>query len=288
MTRKKIAPVEREKTALLISLDDAKGKVNDQIGKGNNIFNAKIGNEEELRQSKANYKTWRDFTKELLRQIFSTSELADEFSGFLGAVSFGGRPPTLQEKINDFQQDLRRDLDRLVSIHERLQLFPIAVVRHPKGTTDPVIAIEQIARRFHIVARQLRQRHENRATLDISDEYDVQDLFHALLKVFFDDVRSEEWTPSYAGGASRMDFLLKAEQTVVEIKKTRAGLGARELGNQLLEDIGRYQAHPDCHRLICFAYDPDGRITNPDGLERDLSRAINEMAVSVIVAPKGQ
>jgi hypothetical protein len=53
------------------------------------------------------------------------------------------------------------------------------------------------------------------------DEYDVQDIFHALLRLFVDDIREEEWTPSYAGGASRMDFLLPELETVVEIKKTR-------------------------------------------------------------------
>ena len=42
----------------------------------------------------------------------------------------------------------------------------------------------------------------------MEDEYDVQDLFHALLTIYFEDIRKEEWSPSYAGGASRMDFLL--------------------------------------------------------------------------------
>lgn len=45
--------------------------------------------------------------------------------------------------------------------------------------------------------------------LFLEDEYDVQDLPHALLLLYFDDVRAEEWTPSYAGKSARMDFLLK-------------------------------------------------------------------------------
>jgi REase_DpnII-MboI len=52
----------------------------------------------------------------------------------------------------------------------------------------------------------------------MKDEYDVQDSLHALLKLHFDDVRREEWTPSYAGSQSRMDFLLKREKIVVETK----------------------------------------------------------------------
>jgi hypothetical protein len=107
-------------------------------------------------------------------------------------------------------------------------------------------AIELLCFRFHIVAARLRDRHADRSTLDVTDEYDVQDLLHALLRVFFDDVRPEEWTPSYAGKSSRMDFLLPTEELLIEAKKTRQGLGAKELGSELIEDIARYRAHPCC------------------------------------------
>ncbi|MGP5009568.1 hypothetical protein ACTXMP_03675, partial [Psychrobacter glacincola] len=43
--------------------------------------------------------------------------------------------------------------------------------------------IELIINRFHQVCRQLNKRYNNRPTIDINDEYDVQDLFHALLKL---------------------------------------------------------------------------------------------------------
>jgi hypothetical protein len=57
---------------------------------------------------------------------------------------------------------------------------------------DPVLSVERLCSRFHVVARQLRSRRENRDALEVEDEYDVQYLFHALLKVFFEDVRAEE------------------------------------------------------------------------------------------------
>lgn len=83
-----------------------------------------------------------------------------------------------------------------------------------------------------------------------------------------------------------MDFLLPHEQIVVEIKKTRASLGAKELGGQLIEDIVRYRAHPKCKTVICFVYDPEGRITNPVGIERDLSRTDGGVAVRVLICPR--
>jgi len=74
---------------------------------------------------------------------------------------------------------------------------------------DPVALVELICHQFHKVARQLQQRHDNRQTIEINDEYDVQDLFHALLKIHFEDVRPEEYTPSYAGSSTRVELLVK-------------------------------------------------------------------------------
>lgn len=151
--------------------------------------------------------------------------------------------------------------------------------------SERVEALYRIGERFHLVAKQLRFRRQDRPTLDIDDEYDVQDLFHALLRIPFDDVRPEEWTPSYAGGASRVDFLLPEIEAVVEIKKSRAGLGARELGEQLIVDIAKYKRHPNCRTLFCFVYDPDGRIANPRGIENDLNAKQDELTVRVLIAP---
>lgn len=177
-------------------------------------------------------------------------------------------------------------LKRLISIHDRLELYPESEGSNSKALINSIDNIEKLFARFHSVARQLRQRHDDRPTLDINDEYDVQDLLHGLLKVYFDDIRPEEWTPSYAGGCTRMDFLLKAEKIVVEVKKTRSKLGAKEIGSELADDILRYRSHPDCKTLVCFVYDPEERILNPRGLEHDLSQPVGELQVKVYVIQK--
>jgi hypothetical protein len=152
---------------------------------------------------------------------------------------------------------------------------------------DAIALIDGICRRFPLVVRQLRQRYADRPQLEIDDEYDVQDLLRALLALHFDDVRPEEWTPSYAGGSARMDFLVHEHRVVIEVKKTRKGLAAREVGDELLIDIQRYAAHPRCQTLICFVYDPDGRIANARGLERDLSGEHGTINVRTIIVPTG-
>lgn len=138
--------------------------------------------------------------------------------------------------------------------------------------------------RFHKVARSLRNRHAGRDSLIISDEYDVQDLFGSLLKIFFDDVRREEYVPSYAGGASRTDFLLPDAGIVVEIKKTRDSMKDSDLGDQLIIDLERYRAHPQCSYIVCFVYDPDELLNNPEGVMGDLNR-IHENEALVVIEP---
>ena len=147
--------------------------------------------------------------------------------------------------------------------------------------------VRKICLRFHIVTKQLSdRRHENRNTIIIEDEYDVQDLLHALLKIFFDDIRPEEWTPSYAGKSSRMDFLLKSEKIVIEVKKTRENLKEKQIADQLIIDIDRYKAaHLDCETLFCFVYDPEGLIQNPIGFEKDINEKHKGIA-EVLICPK--
>ena len=146
--------------------------------------------------------------------------------------------------------------------------------------------VYRILNSFHIVANQLKNRYNKRVSLIINDEYDVQDLLHSLLKIAIDDVRPEEYTPSYAGSSARMDFLLRKESTVIEVKKTREGLKDREVGDQLILDVQHYKAHPNCKKLICFVYDPENRIVNPRGLESDLSEmSSDEMLVEILIRP---
>jgi hypothetical protein len=146
------------------------------------------------------------------------------------------------------------------------------------------LQINKLLTRFHLVAQQLKKRHGGRDSLWITDEYDVQDLLHALLRIEFDDIRPEEWTPSYAGKCARMDFLLKKQRIVIEVKKTRDKLTDKEIGDELLVDIVRYKNHPDCNTLICFVYDPDQLINNHAGLKHDLEAlSADGLAVVVII-----
>jgi hypothetical protein len=199
------------------------------------------------------------------------------------------RQPDTSTFGSELEVPLVRSIQILKYVREELEKHGTSPQAAPVAASRSAVRFDPVLRlciRFHEVAKQLRIRHDHRTTIDIQDEYDVQDLMHALLRIFFEDVRHEEWTPSYAGGAARMDFLLPDEQTVLETKKTRNGLGSKEIGEELIIDIAKYQQHPKCKRLICFVYDPEGRISNPRGLEKDLSKKHGELQVAVLIVPR--
>ena len=162
-----------------------------------------------------------------------------------------------------------------------------AIGLHDSNPDDGEAALRQIkliCRRFHKVAKALKNRHSDREAILIQDEYDVQYLFAALLRLYFDDVRTEEFTPSYAGRNSRTDFLLPNEGIVIEIKKTRANLKDDGIGEQLIVDLERYRSHPKCKFIVCFVYDPTEILANPRGIEADLNKT-HENEALVIIAP---
>jgi hypothetical protein len=228
---------------------------------------------------------WRRDTQVLIQKIFGegTRHTKDFDNINFSLVVLSNRTPNsaIQEAYED-------GLDDAKSI---IQSFIDEVVDYwddraaPDGR-DCLLIVERICTRFHLVVKQLRSRYDNRETLDVKDEYDVQNLLHSMLTLEFDDIRPEQWTPSYAGSSSRMDFLLKQEQIVIEVKKTRNRLGAKEVGEQLIVDIERYRTHPDCQTLICFIYDPEVQIANPRGIENDLSGNKEGLTIKVIIAPK--
>lgn len=187
------------------------------------------------------------------------------------------------------------DVARAAVLHQSLRevvtsVLESAVERHwqvGRIRRDAEALVTTLCQRFHQFAQQLLNRHDDRPTIRIIDEYDVQDLMHALLRFHFDDVRAEEVTPSMGGKSARMDFLLKRERLVVETKMTRKTLDQRKVADELIIDMKRYRSHPDYRTLVCLVYDPDGYCHAPAALENDLTGLDGDFRTRVVVCPKG-
>jgi hypothetical protein len=251
------------------------------------LINELIDDTDKLRQDRNRFDAWRGKCRRVLDRIFGkdseeSAELANVNFRFRGMRSIDDNRP----EIEAYDRGVENSKEVLRGFIWEIERFGVPTVQTPDDPQRVFKAVQSLCLRFHAVARQLRARHEGRPTLDVEDEYDVQDLLHALLRLYFDDIRPEEWTPSYAGKSSRMDFLLKKEKVVIEVKKTRNGLDAKRLGEELIIDMAHYRNHSDCHTLICFVYDPENRVANPAGLEADLSRNEPDLTVRVIISPK--
>jgi len=154
-------------------------------------------------------------------------------------------------------------------------------IRFCGGRLDAVRLVETLGDRFENVRRQLLLRHGNRPTIEVKDEYDFQDLLHSLLRIFFDDVRAEDWAPSYAGSASRIDFVMPEPRLAVELKHSRPSMSSKALGEELLVDAAKYGQHPGVETLVCLVMDRAGHINNPRGIEADLTRVHGALRVVV-------
>jgi hypothetical protein len=153
--------------------------------------------------------------------------------------------------------------------------------------TTPTERVLSLCRRFPLFVERLQKRQRNRHSFSVSDEYDVQDLLHAILRLHFDDVRPEEYTPSYGGNTSKVDFYLPQERIVIEAKMTRANLGQREVTDQLIIDAARYAQIDGVETLICVVYDPERRCGNPKTVENDVENSGSRLKVRAVICPQG-
>jgi hypothetical protein len=151
------------------------------------------------------------------------------------------------------------------------------------GHGEDIELVELLCRGFGEFLAPLFNRQRGRPPIVMEDEYDVQDFLHGLLRLFFDDVRPEDYSPERAGARSRIDFVLKQERIVVEAKMTRPGLGRSQVGAELIVDIERYRSHPDCDAIVALVYDPEKHIPNRRSLETDLSGERDGVIVRVVV-----
>lgn len=129
----------------------------------------------------------------------------------------------------------------------------------------------------------LVHRRKDSPVLSFSTEYDIQDLLHSQLRPWVADIRPEEFTPSYAGSNTRMDFLLPTHQLVIETKRVRDKYHAKKIGDELIIDIAHYQRHPAAAHLWCVIYDPELYISNPSGVISDLEGVKEDINVKVFI-----
>lgn len=227
---------------------------------------------------------WFTQTEKLVREIYSIS--SRDYDIFLKYCKAIPMDALLSSHV------VSKNLE-----HEYMQALHL-VHGHLEGMIDSYIQLGPLTlknqrldlvletcRNFPRVVNQLAKRHNKREAFVINDEYDVQDLLHALLSVHFADIRAEESCPSFSGLASRIDFFLKEEGIGIEVKMTSENMMDKKLLPQLTEDLKQYQTNSEIKTLVIFIYDPKHLLKNPHAFINDLSGTEKNMEVKVVISP---
>jgi hypothetical protein len=279
--------------SLVVDKDDLTIKVFDRLQSGRHFLSRTITSEAEKKLWWENFIDWDMLNVEIIKQAFDSADnsYVEEYkrkSGFVGAIlGETYKEPSFSEKVESCREEMQYQVRKLNWFYEKIELLKSRdIVLKPDYRKGKFKQLLNLLTRFHKVAQELRYRRQGRETVKIENEYDVQDLLFALLHLHFDDVRKEDYSPSNSGANSRLDFVLKKEKIILEVKMSSERLGAKELGEELLIDIGRYNEYPDCSDLVIFIYDKADHIRNKKGLIHDLEKQTRpELTVTVIINP---
>lgn len=128
----------RKPTMLVVSKDEARGKIEKQIDEGQHLLALSIGSEQELEQLSSDYSEWSDYNAELLLRLFDNDEISKEYSAFYGAAF--SMNPTFADRIEYVHRDIKSSLDRLRSILRRIELFdePESAANQETESASPI------------------------------------------------------------------------------------------------------------------------------------------------------
>ena len=114
---------ENRNARLLITHDEAKIVLREQIGKGEELLARVrgISNPSQLDDVRSDYNKWSDYNCEFLRQKFSDDSYVREYAGSLGLVLSSS---SLSRNVGAFHQHTRGKVDKLESFLGRLDLIP--------------------------------------------------------------------------------------------------------------------------------------------------------------------
>ena len=151
--------------------------------------------------------------------------------------------------------------------------------------------IFSVLEKFTSASKSLTERRRGKTTLEIEDEYDMQDILHVILKPFFPALKLEE---VISGNDSekflKIDFLISSIKVGIECKCIRDKAHANVITKEINDDIQTYHKHQDCNNLIIFIYDKKLLITNPDVLEQQYSKtqsfADKKLEINLLIRPK--
>lgn len=136
------------------------------------------------------------------------------------------------------------------------------------ATPEPEIGlIIYLCKRLPNAARILGNRRKGKVPFEVKDEYDVQDLLHALLRAYLKYSVHEEPLGKVAGGhAGRADVAIDDLGAVVELKYVHGPDDQKRLVDEYSNDMLLYTKWPKLKHFIYLVYNSQD-LRDPEALE---------------------
>jgi predicted nucleotide-binding protein len=119
---------------LAVPREEATQRITDRIKRGEDLKSRAIDTDGQLEEVRKDYWTWDEYNEEMLRRMFSTTKIAEEYSPSRYFFSVG--QDSFQVKIKHLRDDIDTKIRTLTSIIERLELVPLAPGLTPVQATS--------------------------------------------------------------------------------------------------------------------------------------------------------
>ncbi len=128
---------------LLVTQESARQRLFERVVKGRDILVIPIRSTLDIENVRQEYYRWDDYNTKLLEMLFSSKDMADEYNGSdMSFFTIGD--PNFSNTIDDLHKDVKKHINRIESIMDRLELIPVsASVTSTPVTSNSVKAMDK-------------------------------------------------------------------------------------------------------------------------------------------------
>lgn len=124
MARKTAQPPPDTPLYLVLPREEASRKIGERIERGTELKARPIHTEQVFEEVQRAYWTWSEYNEEMLRRMFTSPKIAEEYGVSIGFAT--GAERYLEEEVRELHDSIDGEIRRLSSINERLELIPLA------------------------------------------------------------------------------------------------------------------------------------------------------------------
>ena len=230
--------------------------------------------------------------------VFDRKELGIYIPGADGEPGLGlftGDPSEVSAYLSNFtglwQQARRVDsVAEVQRIHQQLEkLRPISAPQ-VRAISEPSVHPEvsnvlSICRRLREVANVLAHRSRpGKLSFEVSDEYDVQDLLHAALRMYTSQVITENPISKVMGTISgRADFTIEHLGVLIEVKYARQASDQGRILKEISSDLVLYTKWAPLSTLIFLIYGSNNLVNHGAFQDIEGPQVVANTAFQIVV-----